>query len=76
MAKAAARWLSRVQPKQKSAAVAALLGSRRGDLNPRPSVYETLALPLSYVGKHLRYVILPCGWRSNQLVPRIAGLAA
>lgn len=25
-------------------------GSRRGDSNPRPSVYETLALPLSYVG--------------------------
>ena len=26
-------------------------GSRRGDLNPRPSVYETLALPLSHIGR-------------------------
>jgi hypothetical protein len=24
--------------------------SRQGDLNPRPTVYETVALPLSYVG--------------------------
>jgi hypothetical protein len=24
--------------------------SRRGDLNPRPSDYESLALPLSYAG--------------------------
>jgi hypothetical protein len=27
-----------------------LYGSRRGDLNPRPAVYETAALPLSYAG--------------------------
>ena len=24
--------------------------SRRGDLNPRPTTYEAVALPLSYVG--------------------------
>ncbi len=28
--------------------------SRRWDSNPRPTVYETVALPLSYVGATLR----------------------
>lgn len=27
------------------------LGSRRWDSNPRPAVYETAALPLSYAGE-------------------------
>jgi hypothetical protein len=27
------------------------VGSRRWDLNPRPAVYETAALPLSYAGE-------------------------
>ena len=27
-----------------------LFGSRRWDSNPRPAVYETAALPLSYAG--------------------------
>ena len=30
--------------------------SRRSDLNRRPSVYETLALPLSYAGYHILYL--------------------
>src|SRR5271163_3911280 len=28
-----------------------VLNSRQGDLNPRPRLYESLALPLSYVGR-------------------------
>lgn len=28
-----------------------MLWSRRWDLNPRPTVYKTVALPLSYFGK-------------------------
>ena len=38
-------------------AVRSYLGewSRRGDSNPRPAVYETAALPLSYTGLRARY---------------------
>jgi hypothetical protein len=28
------------------------MGSQRWDLNPRPAVYETAALPLSYAGRY------------------------
>jgi hypothetical protein len=37
-----------------------LTKSRRGDSNPRPMVYETIALPLSYVGSFGRGMV-PCG---------------
>jgi hypothetical protein len=32
--------------------------SRRGDLNPRPSDYESLALPLSYAGSLKQYFFI------------------
>src|SRR6185437_12390242 len=46
--------------------------SRQWDLNPRPTVYETVALPLSYVGSGWHYTasiwntVQPnCGWVSG-----------
>ncbi len=35
--------------------------SRQGDLNPRPTVYETVALPLSYVGAAIHYICMSAG---------------
>ena len=35
-----------------------IIKSREWDLNPRPAVYETAALPLSYLGmKALKYAV-------------------
>jgi hypothetical protein len=36
-----------------------VVGSQRWDLNPRPAVYETAALPLSYAGL-MAGTALPC----------------
>jgi hypothetical protein len=33
-----------------------VVGSQRWDLNPRPAVYETAALPLSYAGVFAAYL--------------------
>src|SRR5262245_50205367 len=49
--------------------------SQCGDLNPRPTVYETVALPLSYIGTIVRQreLLLTCRQR---LYPRTNGCAS
>ena len=46
---------ARVDAKKKPRTLARGINGRRWDLNPRPQLYESCALPLSYVGNFLYY---------------------
>ena len=48
--------------------ILSLIGAGRAESNPRPSVYKTAALPLSYTGNHSIYHLLDTNERPISMV--------